>query len=91
MASVGWRQRIVDVSIGIFSALAVSSIAVMATSWSDLRMIKEVVAENTTTQKELQKTLTDLQVQIAKITERYVTREEMNAELDKRLEKRNGS
>lgn len=85
-----WKQRLIDVFAGILSALAVSSIAVMATSWSDLQGIKGAVSENTATQKELQKTLIDVQIQMARISEKYITRDELAAILDNR-EKRNGS
>lgn len=87
MAAASWKQRLVDVTVGVFTALAISSVAALATSWSDLRIIKEVVAENTRSNKELQKTLADLQVQMAMFAERYVTRQEMNDTIDKRLEK----
>lgn len=88
---IGWKQRLVDMTVGIVSALAISSIAVMATSWSDLRIIKEVVAENTRSNKELQKTLSQLQIQMAMFSERYITRDELDSKLDKLRENRNGS
>jgi len=84
-----WKQRLIDVFAGILSALAVSSIAVMATSWSDLQGIKSAVSENTITQKELRRTLIDVQIQMARITEKYITRTELESILDKR-DKQNG-
>jgi hypothetical protein len=79
-----WRQRLGDILGGVLIAIAVASLGTLMNTWRDFGIIQELVSESVKVQKDLQSAITDLRVEMSRITEKYVTREEMERYVDKR-------
>lgn len=79
-----WRQRVGDILGGVLIAVAVGSLGTLMTTWRDFSIIQNIVAENVQVQKDLQSAIIDLRIEMSRITEKYVTREEMERYVDKR-------